>query len=145
MKLSEMQIDELELLSYADLGYMIIKETKEGFNTPDLFKKICVLLDLSNSQYEDKIGDFYTSINLDKRFVLLEDNKWDIVDHHSVKIELDDDDEDEDIIDEDEEEIEEEDEETIDDENNDEDLDDEDEDELDDLVIIEEEELETQE
>lgn len=140
MKLKNLTSEELELMSYTDLTYMMIKENKKTMNTKALFKEICKLLDYSESQYEDKIGDYYTSLTMDKRFVLLENGEWDIRDNHSVEIVLDDDDDDDipEIIEEDEvEEEKEEDEEesTYDDEN---DIDDDD--DMSDLSIIDEDE-----
>ena len=42
-------------------------------------------------------GDFYTSLTIDKRFVLLDNNEWDIRDNHSIKVELDDEEDEEEI------------------------------------------------
>lgn len=98
MKLKNVSQEALELMSYTDITYMMLKESKKPMNTPTLFKEICKLLDLSESAYEDKIGDYYTSLQMDKRFVMLDNNEWDIRDNHSVEIVMDDDDdEDEDI------------------------------------------------
>ena len=93
MKIKDMPIEELELMSLTDLTYMILKENKKPMNTPSLFKEICELLDYSNSEYASKIGDYYTSLNIDKRFVLLDSNEWDIRDNHSVEIVIDEDEE----------------------------------------------------
>jgi len=93
MKLNKMAKEELELLSYMDLAKLIIKEEKKSLNTPTVFKKICELLELSDEEYEDKIGDFYTSLTTDKRFIFLDDGTWDLKDNHKVKIVLDDEDE----------------------------------------------------
>ena len=68
MKLKDMKKEELEALSYTDLTEMILKENKKPINTAKLFKKICDLLDLSEEDYNNKIGDFYTSLTTDKRF-----------------------------------------------------------------------------
>ncbi len=140
MKIKDMSKEELQLLSYTDLTYLILKE-KGSMNTPSLFKTIADLLSYDENEYINKIGDYYTSLTLDKRFVLLESNEWDIRDRHSVELAVDlDEDEDEevdDIIDEDEnlEEVEEESSEELDDNEL---LDDE---ELDDLTILTDEEL----
>ena len=131
MKIKDMPIEELELMSLTDLTYMILKENKKPMNTPSLFKEICELLDYSNSEYASKIGDYYTSLNIDKRFVLLDSNEWDIRDNHSVEIVIDEDEEETE-----EEEVEEEEEETIDEMIDSDDL----EDELEDLSIIDEDE-----
>lgn len=136
-----MPIEEIELMSYADLTYALLKENGKAMNTPTLFREICNLLGYSDNEYTAKIGDYYTSLTIDKRFVLLESNEWDVCDNHSVKIELDDDTE-EDVEEEEEEvEIEEEsDEENIDEVLDDDSLDDDD--DLDDLEIVDEDDLE---
>lgn len=141
MKLENLSLEELELMSYTDLTYQLIKENKKPMNTSSIFKEICNLLDYSDSDFTAKIGDYYTSLTLDKRFVLLDSNEWDIRDNHSVKIEIDDDEEEEieDNLDseDDVEEVEEDDLE-IDDDN--EVLDDDD--DIDDLAVLTEDELE---
>lgn len=143
MKLKEMTKEELELLSYTDLTEMILKENKKAMNTPSIFKKICELLELSDEEYANKIGDYYTSLTTDKRFLLLDSAEWDLRDRHKVEIVLDDeDDEDEEELEDDsEDEIEQEEvDENIDDENEDDDLDDED--DIGDLSIVDDDELE---
>lgn len=140
MKIKDMPVEELELMSLTDLTYMILKEDKKSMNTADLFKKISSLLSFSEGEFASKIGDYYTSLNIDKRFVLLENNEWDIRDNHSVKIVLDDEEEE---IEEEEEETDEEIEIESEEENLDEILEDEDLDEdLEDLSIIDDEEEE---
>jgi DNA-directed RNA polymerase, delta subunit len=147
MSLKTMKKEDLELLSYTDLTQMILTENKKPMNTPAIFRKICDLLELTDSDYTNKIGDFYTSLTTDKRFLLLDSAEWDLKDRHVVAVIVADDDDDDSIdsIDEDEEEIEEEiddKEEDIDIVNEDDDL--EDDDDLDDLVIIDEDELEVE-
>lgn len=144
MSLKEMSHDELELLTYADLSEMILLENKKAMNTPSIFREICTLLGLSDNDYTSKIGDFYTSLTTDKRFLLLEGAEWDLKDRHVIDIVVEDDDDEESEIEEDEEEIEED--ETTEDVNVEENYDDEetlddDDDDLDDLVVMSEEEL----
>ena len=83
MKLSKMSKEELEQYSYTDLAAMILREEKKSLNTPTIFKKICDLLGLSDDEYANKIGDFYTTLTTDKTFILLDDATWDLRDHHS--------------------------------------------------------------
>lgn len=141
MSLKNMPVEELELLSYTDMTYLLIKENKKSMNTPTIFRKICDLLGYNDDEYSAKIGDYYTSLTIDKRFVLLDSNEWDIRDNHSIDVSVEDEDE-EDEEDEDEttEEEQPEDEEDNIDEVVDDDLDEDD--ELEDLAIIDEEELE---
>ncbi len=95
MKLKDMKLEELELMSYTDITYMILKENKKTMNTPTIFKEICNLLDYSEDEYVAKIGDYYTSLTMDKRFILLDNNEWDIRDNHSVELVLDEEDDEE--------------------------------------------------
>ena len=124
-----------------NLRLEILKWQKKSLSTSVIFKEICDLLGYTEDEYTNKIGDFYTSLTTDKRFILLENNEWDIRDNHSVKI--DDIDEDEDLeetdqIEEDELEPDFTDQDDIDD-NLDDDLDDSD---IEDLAIVSDEELE---
>ena len=114
MKLKNIKKEELEVLSYTDLTEMILKENKKPMNTANIFKNICELLELSEDEYINKIGDYYTSLTTDKRFTLLENAEWDLKDNHKLDIVLDEDDE-EDSIFEDEDESEEESEESLED------------------------------
>ena len=95
MKLKEMTKEELEGLSYTDLTEMILKENKKAMNTPSIFKKICGLLELGEEEYTNQIGDYYTSLTTDKRFILLDTAEWDLKDKHKVEIDLEIDDEEE--------------------------------------------------
>lgn len=149
MELSKMPKEELELYSYIDLTRMVLEEKGEPQNTPTIFKEICSLLGMSDDEYADKIGDYYTSLTTDKDFVLLDDGNWDLRDHHPVTVILDEDEEieDEEDLEEIEEEVEEMEEMAdpeIDDMDDTADLDDieDDTDDVDDLTIISEEELE---
>lgn len=135
--------EELELLSNKDITNLLLEE-KGKQKTADLFKKIIKLLELPESTFDQKIGDYYTSLTTDKRFILLEDGKWDLRSRHTsdkvIKV-MDEDDEEE------EEETEEEIEETTEDydsiDSDEDDLDDDD-DDLKDLVILDEDELESE-
>ena len=139
MKLKDMPIEELELLSYTDITYRILKENGKSMTTPVLFKEICNLLEFGESEFDSKIGDYYTSLTMDKRFVMLKNNEWDIRDNHSVEIVIDE----EEVTEEESEEVEEI-EESEDDEEiiNDDMLDDDMDDDMEDLAIIDEDEIE---
>jgi len=134
MKLKDLKIEELELLSYTDITSMLLKEKGKSMNTPSIFREICDLLGFSDEEYADKIGDYYTSLTIDKRFVLLENHEWDLRERHAVEIVMDDEDEEdtEESIDE---EVEQEEEENIEEAIDDEDLDDVD-DDMEDLSIV---------
>lgn len=142
MSIDKMKKEDLELLSNKDITNIILEESKKPLNTADLYKKIIKLLDLPESTFEEKIGDYYTALTTDKRFILLDDGTWDLRNRHTsdkvlkTAISEEDDEDDESPVDEDEilnEEIEDDysDEATYDD--NDEDLKD--------LVVLDEDEM----
>lgn len=142
MKLKDMKKEELEILSYTDLTEMILKENKKSMNTASIFKSICELLELSDEEYTAKIGDYYTSLTTDKRFILLESAEWDLRDNHKVDIVLDDE-EDEDVFSEEESENEEDIEDMSESvEITDDEIDLDDDDDMSDLNIVSDDELE---
>lgn len=144
MELKNMPREELEILSYTDLAALILKEEKKSLNTPSIFRIICNLLGYTEDEFAEKIGDFYTSLTIDKRFVFLENNEWDLREKHAVELVVDDEEDDleEDVeVEEEEEIVEEETEEDIDSVIEDDDLEDV-EDDLEDLAILSDEELE---
>ena len=138
MDIKNMPLEELELLSYTDIAYEILKEEKKSMSTPALFKEVCKLLNIDDDTMMEMIGDFYTSLTTDKRFILLDSAEWDLKESHVVKLVVDAD-EDEESTEDTEEVFEETEDEAVPDEE--EDFDDTD-DSLDDLVIISEEDME---
>ena len=142
MSIKKMSKEELELLSNKDITNLLLEE-KGKQTTPDLFKKIIKLLDLPESTFDNKIGDYYTSLTTDKRFILI-DGKWDLRSRHTsdkvIKVYDEEDEEEE------EEEIEAEEDVTDYDSipnDDDDDLDDDD-DDLKDLVVLDEDEMESE-
>ncbi len=143
MSIREMNKEDLELLSNKDITNLLLEE-KGCQNTAELFEQIIKLLNLPKSTFDNKIGDYFTSLTTDKRFLLLEDGTWDLRSRHTVdkivKGVEEDDEELEDIVSEEEEEeaesmdfdINGDDEETFDDTDDD----------LKDLVVLDEDELE---
>ena len=146
MKLNKMPKEELETLAYSDLTEMILKEKKKPINTPTLFKEICKLLELTDDDYANQIGDYYTSLTTDKRFILLDNACWDLRDKHKVEIILDDEDMEDEDYDEESQDDEDEVVETVESEDidamEDEEGIDTDDDDLDDLTIIDDEDIE---
>lgn len=90
MNIKNMKLEELEKLSHLDIAYNMIKFNKEMYTTTELLKEICNVLNYGEKQFEEMVGDFYTSLTLDKRFILI-DNKWDLTEKHQVKIIVEDD------------------------------------------------------
>ena len=140
---------DLELMSYTDIAYEIIKDDKKQYNTPNLFKEVCKLLELTEEDFESKIGDFFTALTTDKRFILIDSVNWDLKENHIVKVVVDEEDDEENVedsVDDDNEEEQvddENDDTTLEDDYSDEAIDDLDaEDEMEDLTIVNDDEIE---
>lgn len=144
MSIFKKSLDELEQMSYTDIAYEIIKENnKKKYNTPQLFTEVCKLLQLDENTYVEKIGDFFTALTTDKRFILIDSTYWDLKENHVVKVVIDEDDDESDEDMEEEIENNEEDTEDIEDDYSDEAIDDskDDEEEMKDLTIVDEDDI----
>lgn len=93
--MEELKKENIENLSYKDIANLIVEQSGKGLNTLELFTKIVELLELPKSTIDNKIGDFYTSLTTDKRFVLI-DGLWDLRCRHTsdkVIVKIDEEDE----------------------------------------------------
>ena len=141
MNVRQMPLEELELLSYADIAYELLKLDKKTMTTPVLFGEVCKLLEISEDAMFEMIGDFYTTLTTDKRFLLLDSSEWDLKEFHVVKTIIDDEESEEEESEEEEAIEGTEDEAVMGDPDDYDDIDESMED-LDDLVIVTEDELE---
>jgi len=82
--MKKMTKEELELLPYQDIACMLLEGKKEQ-TTLELFEQIVKKLELPESTIENKIGDFYTTLTTDQRFILLDSGKWDLKENHPTK------------------------------------------------------------
>ena len=76
--------------SMVEVGYELL-EKKQG---PQKFNKfwneVSEVLGLDVSEADSYVSDFYTNLSLDERFVLLEDNTWDLRERQSFdKVHID--------------------------------------------------------
>ncbi len=139
-KLKDYSKEELELMGYDDIAYIILEESKKKMKINDLFKKICEVLGLSDDDFVNQIADFFEILTTDKKFILLENGYWDLRTRHSEKVVIEEEEEEE-FEEESNENIDENVEETEDDTYyDDDDVDDDADDDLKDLVIMDEEE-----
>ncbi len=142
LKTPKLTSEELEQMSYTDVANLILTHNGKKMKIQDLFSKVIEMMNLPESYFESKIGDFFALLSTDKRFIMLEKGYWDLRINHSNKIVIDnDDDEEEDLIVSSEEMDSPEDDEINDDEiNYDDDTveDEDDDDDLKDLVILDE-------
>ena len=85
--------EELETMSYDDIAYYLLEEKKTQMKIIDLFNEVGTLVGLSKGVIEDKIGDFFEMLTLDKRFIMLDDGSWDLRIRHSQNIVIEDEEE----------------------------------------------------
>lgn len=143
MNLKEITKEELQTMGYDEIAYLILEDAGKKMKLLDLFKKVCKILDLPESTVEERIGDFFELLSINKKFVLLPKGYWDLSTNHVQNIIV----EDEEEISSDEIELEEEIDSEIEEEDifydNELDDNDDEEDDLKDLVIIDEDENES--
>ncbi len=141
MKLNNYTIEELETLPFDDIAYMILKEKGKKMKINEIFKIICDKLNLGDAAFEEQIGDFFSLLATEKRFIQLDKGYWDLRENHTAEIsikEIEDELDDEVLVEENDDDDEKDDKEdnyydTIDDMD-----DDEEDDDLKDLVVVDE-------
>ena len=80
--MKEIKKKDIVNLSYKDIANLILIRDGVGKNTLDLFTEIINLLELPVDTIDNKIGDFYTSMTTDKRFLMV-DGLWDLRTRHT--------------------------------------------------------------
>lgn len=94
MKLKEYKKEDLELMGYDDIAIVVLQESGKKMKIADIFKKICTALEMSESEYENKIGDFFELLSTNKNFIMLENGFWDLKSKHNSKVVIDEEEED---------------------------------------------------
>ena len=92
-KLKEYTQEELELMDYDDIAYLILEEKKKKMKINELFKKVCEILKLNEEEFIERLPDFFEILTTDKRFIQLTDGYWDLKEKHSEKLIIEDEEE----------------------------------------------------
>lgn len=77
--------------SMRDIAFELLSKKTKPVAFNKLWKEVSEILGLSEEETTNKIGTFYTHITLDGRFVLLENNTWDLRSRHKyeeIKIDM---------------------------------------------------------
>ena len=99
MKFKTISKEDLEVLPFDDIAYIILKEKGKKMKINDIFKIICDTLNLGDSAFENQIGDFFALLATEKRFIQLEKGYWDLRENHTSEINIKElEDEDDEII-----------------------------------------------
>lgn len=88
MKFKTITTEELELLPFDDIAYIILKEKGKKMKINDIFKIICDTLNLGEAAFENQIGDFFALLATEKRFIQLEKGYWDLRENHTAEINI---------------------------------------------------------
>lgn len=97
MKLKELSKIDLESMNFAEIAELILNEKGKQMKIVDIFKEICKLLEMGETEFENKIADFFELISTDKNFIVLEKGFCDLRKKHTPKVVVEDDEE-EDVL-----------------------------------------------
>ncbi|WP_164217611.1 DNA-directed RNA polymerase subunit delta [Virgibacillus sp. YIM 98842] len=76
MSLKNYSHDELERMSMIELANAVLMEEKKAMDFKEIFEKIAEVKNLSETDKQTGISQFYTDLNVDGRFLTIGSNKW---------------------------------------------------------------------
>lgn len=88
MKFKTITKEELELMPFDDIAYVILKEKDKKMKINEIFRIICDELELGDKAFEDQIGDFFTLLATEKRFIQLDKGFWDLRENHTAEVRI---------------------------------------------------------
>lgn len=68
----------------AEASVEILEEAKRELSFQELFDKVIVKLGLDEATATKRIANMYSDLTLDKRFISLPENKWDLRKRHKL-------------------------------------------------------------
>lgn len=95
MKLNKIPREELELMGYDDIAYIILQESGKKMKLAEIFQKVCSVLKLPESAFEEQIVDFFELMSINKKFIMVKNGYWDLQSRHKPEIVIEDGDDDE--------------------------------------------------
>ncbi|MCG7343883.1 DNA-directed RNA polymerase subunit delta [Sporosarcina sp. ACRSL] len=85
MNLHELTKEELLEESMIDIAYAILTERREALTLEQLMNEIRELTGMSESQMKDRLLQFYTDMNIDGRFLAINNNQWGLREWYPVE------------------------------------------------------------
>jgi len=76
MSLKEYSKEKMMKMSLIELTKLVLLEEKKPMQFNDIFNKVTELKELSDTQKREKIGQFYTDLNVDGNLVSNGSNQW---------------------------------------------------------------------
>jgi DNA-directed RNA polymerase subunit delta len=76
--------------SMLDVAFELMSKNKKATTFTDLYEQIAKTLAMNDDEKKSHLGEFYTELTLDGRFVALTDNSWDLRARHTYdKVHID--------------------------------------------------------
>jgi DNA-directed RNA polymerase subunit delta len=76
--------------SMLDVAYELMSKSKKETTFGELYDQIAKILTMNDDEKKSHLGEFYTELTLDGRFVALTDNGWDLRARHTYdKVHID--------------------------------------------------------
>ncbi|KMY55692.1 DNA-directed RNA polymerase subunit delta [Bacillus sp. FJAT-27231] len=76
MKLKELSKEELKEMSFIEIAYALLKESKEPIAFQEILNQIQQHQELSDAELKARMVQFYTDLNIDGRFITFGENRW---------------------------------------------------------------------
>lgn len=68
--------EQLKEMALIEVAHELLNERKEPLAFADIVSELKNLLDLSEKEFQEKIAQFYTDLNIEGHFIGLGDNRW---------------------------------------------------------------------
>lgn len=76
--------------SIVEVAYEVLVKQKKPMDFSKMWNDVSKTLEMSRDEKDKYISVFYTQLSIDERFVLLEDNQWDLREKHKFdKVHID--------------------------------------------------------
>ncbi|WP_455663268.1 DNA-directed RNA polymerase subunit delta [Pradoshia sp.] len=76
MTIAKMSNEDIREMAFIEIANLLLIEKKEAIDFKVMMDEIQKMLGLSDEVVAEKIGQFYTDLNVDGRFISIGDNRW---------------------------------------------------------------------
>lgn len=76
MNLKDYSQEELKAVSLVDLARELLVDEKAGMSFKEIFNQVAALKGLTEEEKNNKVGQFYTDLNMDGSFISKGSNIW---------------------------------------------------------------------
>ena len=97
MKKIEISSEELEMMNYNDVAFLILENANKKMKLIDLYNEVSKTMGLDPND-QSHLTDLFELLSTDKRFIMLEEGYWDLRIKHNKGMVIESDEEDEDVV-----------------------------------------------